>query len=175
MFIILLLYVWMKHPGHTYGGFVSTISEWGMTPSPNLIIQTFFLFIQLPMFCKIQNLMWHYSKIYKKIHGGSMIYKKHLSFCKKVQIPNRMWIKILGTNLSLNLDWIYWGFKLPWIFLKFPKILSCHCLHECKFRWPWLYVKNWIFHTRAKWIDLKLKRKDLKFNFQLTKFHIPTK
>jgi hypothetical protein len=21
----------MKHPGHTYGGFVPTISEWGMT------------------------------------------------------------------------------------------------------------------------------------------------
>jgi hypothetical protein len=21
----------MKHPGHTYGGFVSTISDWGMT------------------------------------------------------------------------------------------------------------------------------------------------
>jgi hypothetical protein len=23
----------MKHPGHTYGGFVSAISEWGMTSS----------------------------------------------------------------------------------------------------------------------------------------------
>jgi hypothetical protein len=22
----------MKHPGHTYGGFVPAISEWGMTP-----------------------------------------------------------------------------------------------------------------------------------------------
>jgi hypothetical protein len=22
----------MKHPGHTYGGFVPVISEWGMTP-----------------------------------------------------------------------------------------------------------------------------------------------
>jgi hypothetical protein len=24
----------MKHPGHTYGGFVPAISEWGMTPHP---------------------------------------------------------------------------------------------------------------------------------------------
>jgi hypothetical protein len=31
LFIILLLYVWMKHPGHTYGGFVPTILEWGVT------------------------------------------------------------------------------------------------------------------------------------------------
>jgi hypothetical protein len=31
LFIILLLYVWMKHPGHTYGGFVPAISEQGMT------------------------------------------------------------------------------------------------------------------------------------------------
>jgi hypothetical protein len=31
LFIILLLYVWMKHPGYTYGGFVPAISERGMT------------------------------------------------------------------------------------------------------------------------------------------------
>jgi hypothetical protein len=24
----------MKHPGHTYGGFVSAISEWGLTTLP---------------------------------------------------------------------------------------------------------------------------------------------
>jgi hypothetical protein len=33
MFIILLLYVWFEHPRHTYGGFVSTFSERGMTNS----------------------------------------------------------------------------------------------------------------------------------------------
>jgi hypothetical protein len=33
LFIILLLYVWMKHPRHTYGGFVPTFSERGMTIS----------------------------------------------------------------------------------------------------------------------------------------------
>jgi hypothetical protein len=31
LFIILLLYVWMKHPRHTYGGFIPSISEQGMT------------------------------------------------------------------------------------------------------------------------------------------------
>jgi hypothetical protein len=31
LFIILLLYVWMKRPRHTYGGFVPAISERGMT------------------------------------------------------------------------------------------------------------------------------------------------
>jgi hypothetical protein len=31
MFNILLLYVLFEHPGHTYGGFVSALSEWGMT------------------------------------------------------------------------------------------------------------------------------------------------
>jgi hypothetical protein len=31
--IILLLYVWFEHPGHTYGGFVSSFSERGMTQS----------------------------------------------------------------------------------------------------------------------------------------------
>jgi hypothetical protein len=31
--IILLLYVWFEHPGHTYGGFVPSFSEWGMTIS----------------------------------------------------------------------------------------------------------------------------------------------
>jgi hypothetical protein len=30
--IILLLYVWFEHPGHTYGGFVPSFSERGMTP-----------------------------------------------------------------------------------------------------------------------------------------------
>jgi hypothetical protein len=34
LFIILLLHVRMKHPGHTYGGFVPAISEWGMTVTP---------------------------------------------------------------------------------------------------------------------------------------------
>jgi hypothetical protein len=29
--IILLLYVWFEHPGHTYGGFVPAILERGMT------------------------------------------------------------------------------------------------------------------------------------------------
>jgi hypothetical protein len=29
--IILLLYVWFEHPGHTYGGFVPSFSEQGMT------------------------------------------------------------------------------------------------------------------------------------------------
>jgi hypothetical protein len=30
----------MKHPGHTYGGFVSAISEWGMTdPIPPVFLQ----------------------------------------------------------------------------------------------------------------------------------------
>jgi hypothetical protein len=29
---ILLLYVWFEHPGHTYGGFVSALSEQGTTP-----------------------------------------------------------------------------------------------------------------------------------------------
>jgi hypothetical protein len=29
--------MWMKHPGHTYGGFVSAISERGMTDhTPNI-------------------------------------------------------------------------------------------------------------------------------------------
>jgi hypothetical protein len=31
MFIILLLYVWFEHPGHTYGGFVSAFLKRGMT------------------------------------------------------------------------------------------------------------------------------------------------
>jgi hypothetical protein len=31
--IILLLYVWFEHPGHTYGGFVPSLSERGMTVS----------------------------------------------------------------------------------------------------------------------------------------------
>jgi hypothetical protein len=31
----LLLYVWMKHPGHTYGGFVPAISERGVTTCKN--------------------------------------------------------------------------------------------------------------------------------------------
>jgi hypothetical protein len=35
MFIILLLYVWFEHPGHTYGGFVSAFLERGMTLAPN--------------------------------------------------------------------------------------------------------------------------------------------
>jgi hypothetical protein len=30
--IILLLYVWFEHPRHTYGGFVPSFSEQGMTP-----------------------------------------------------------------------------------------------------------------------------------------------
>jgi hypothetical protein len=39
LFIILLRYVWMKHPGHTYRGFVPAISERGMTSWPPVIIQ----------------------------------------------------------------------------------------------------------------------------------------
>jgi hypothetical protein len=31
MFILLLLYVWFEHPGHTYGGFVPSFAEQGMT------------------------------------------------------------------------------------------------------------------------------------------------
>jgi hypothetical protein len=31
LIIILLLYVWFEYPGHTYGGFVPSFSEWGMT------------------------------------------------------------------------------------------------------------------------------------------------
>jgi hypothetical protein len=28
---MLLLYVWFEHPGHTYGGFIPSFSEWRMT------------------------------------------------------------------------------------------------------------------------------------------------
>jgi hypothetical protein len=41
--IILLLYVWFEHPGHTYGGFVPSFSEWGMTPPQKLRIQKMLL------------------------------------------------------------------------------------------------------------------------------------
>jgi hypothetical protein len=34
--IMLLLYVWFEHPGHTYGSFVPSFSEWGMTHGQSL-------------------------------------------------------------------------------------------------------------------------------------------
>jgi hypothetical protein len=36
MFIILLPCVWFEHPGHTYGGFVPSLSERGMTRGGDL-------------------------------------------------------------------------------------------------------------------------------------------
>jgi hypothetical protein len=41
LFIILLLYVWMKHPGYTYGGFVPPISEQGMTAILSSLCSTY--------------------------------------------------------------------------------------------------------------------------------------
>jgi hypothetical protein len=73
-----------------------------------------FLFIQLLVFCKIQKPIFYCSKIYHTLQGSSLNYQEKPSFFENVEIHNRTWIKNLGSKLSLNLGWIYWGFKLVW-------------------------------------------------------------
>jgi hypothetical protein len=107
MFIILLLYVWMKHPGHTYGGFVSAISERGMTfhyPDKSPIIEM----IQT---CKVWNWYFHTSKKFQNWHGGRIVQMEQLSFWEGVQLPNKMWIINWGSKSNLNLVWLLKGFK----------------------------------------------------------------
>jgi hypothetical protein len=76
--------------------------------------------------------------------------KKQLSFPKKVQIPNRIGIKIPGRKIAfqfeLNLFGIQTCFKKSG---KFPKILVCFDLQECEFRLAWLYGKIYSFHTSS--------------------------
>jgi hypothetical protein len=50
--------------------------------------------------------------------------REQLTFWKQVQMQNRIQIKILETELLLNLGQIYWRFKLVWkILTNSPKFL----------------------------------------------------
>jgi hypothetical protein len=71
----------------------------------------FFLLFKLSQICKIQIRTFKEYKIHQTMHDGSLNSNEHLWFLKQVQIPNIMWIKILGNKLTLNLGRIYWGFK----------------------------------------------------------------
>jgi hypothetical protein len=52
LFIILLLYVSMKHPGHMYGGFVPTISERGTTDNSNTKCINTYMYLRLQDYLK---------------------------------------------------------------------------------------------------------------------------
>jgi hypothetical protein len=89
---------------------------------PNALIQLLFQHFKLIWVCKMQKQTFLCSKIYQTLHGNIFNYKEHLSLWEEVEIPNRIWIKIPGSKLSLNLAWIYLGSKLLWKFLvNFPK------------------------------------------------------
>jgi hypothetical protein len=53
--IILLLYVWFEYPGHTYGGFVPSFSERGMTEMTLLPLVVVCALVLLPG-CSLQSL-----------------------------------------------------------------------------------------------------------------------
>jgi hypothetical protein len=67
LFIILLLYVWMKNPGHTYGGFVPAISERGMTS----IYQSYLQIIWTVMFQLEYRSCWRFSRPHVLLHVHS--------------------------------------------------------------------------------------------------------
>jgi hypothetical protein len=76
--------------------------------------------------------------------------KEHVSFWKKVQIPNKIRTKIPGNQAAfefeLNLFEVQTCLENSG---KFPKILTCHGLLECEFRLSWLYDKTNSFHTSS--------------------------
>jgi hypothetical protein len=57
---------------------------------PKLPIQIFFHYSKQSCVCKLQNLIFHCSKIYYTLKCGRLNYKERLSFWKQVQIPNRI-------------------------------------------------------------------------------------
>jgi hypothetical protein len=83
------------------------------------------------------------SKIYKTLESDRTKDKEQISFWKEVQIPNRIWIKILGSKtgfeFALNLFEVQTCLEKSG---KFPKILTCFGLLECEFRLAWLYGKT---------------------------------
>jgi hypothetical protein len=147
--------------------FKMTVSHHSTRPARFHQCKYFFYLFKLPQDCKIQNRTFVSSKIYQSLQHNRLSNEEQLSFWEDVQIPNRMWIRISGCKLSLNLGWIYLGLKLHWKkFGNFHKILACLNIQEYKFRWPYLYAKILCFYISAFWLGLKIKKKDFEFEFQ---------
>jgi hypothetical protein len=75
-------------------------SSWA---GPNPLIQMLFYLFKHPLNFKIQTAIFHCSKIYQTLQGSRLNYKEQLLFWNDVQITNRIGIKIIGSELSLNL------------------------------------------------------------------------
>jgi hypothetical protein len=77
---------------------------------------------------------------------------EQLSFWKKFQIRNIIWIKNPGSKTASkfdpNLFGVQTGLKKS---DKFPKILICLSLLEHEFRLVWLYGEIWSFHPSFIW------------------------
>jgi hypothetical protein len=83
--------------------------------------------------------------------------KEELSFWKQVQISNKIWSKIPGSQTTfefeLNLFEVQTCLENS---VKFPKILTYLGLTECEFRLGWLYGKTYSFHTSSIWLGLQI-------------------
>jgi hypothetical protein len=79
--IILLLYVWFEYPGHTYGGFVPSFSERGMTEMTLLPLVVVCALVLLPG-CSLQSLrlQQHNDVEPERIHELQLHHSLLLSF-----------------------------------------------------------------------------------------------
>jgi hypothetical protein len=72
--IILLLYMWFEHPGHTYGGFVPSFTERGMT-----ILTLSNLTLRSEIICQMFRSWWDFGEVRascaKSVHSCSLLLK----------------------------------------------------------------------------------------------------
>jgi hypothetical protein len=107
----------------------------------------FFYFYNLNLICKLWKPHFWSSKIYQTFKSDRMRDSEELYFLDQVQIPNRILVKILGSQTAfefeLNLFEVQTCLEKS---NKFPKIHICLGLQECEFILAWLYGKICNFH-----------------------------